>query len=277
MLEEKVNDLTIFAISDFTGKTAETIINSIAIQFDTENIEIEIFSNISNIDRLANVINKAKENGNVILAYTLVLPELCDYIEEEAKKYKIPRVDLMGPLINEISQALDQQPQLEVGLSYEFDGEVIDRVNCIDFARRCDDGKNLNKLKEADIVLIGVSRTSKTPLSIYLSHQSYKVANISLSPEVVPPKELYELDKSKIVGLIIDPSILQKFRQERLKSMDFNQKVDYIKLDRIKEEIDYADSIIDCLGCPIINITNKSIEEVADEVLNTMRLSKSDI
>jgi hypothetical protein len=265
------NELTVFAISDFTGKTAETILNSVAIQFDNDRIKIKKFSDISDIDKLESIIDEAMQVDNILLAYTIVLPELSAYLENEAKRLDLPIIDILGPMINSFSQALDQQPQLEVGLSYNIDYEIFEKISCIDFSLRCDDGRNLNKLKEADLVLVGVSRTSKTPLSIYLSQQNYNVATVSLSPEVIPPKELYELDSNKIIGLTIDSECLQKVRENRIKLMAFNQGGDYVSMDRIEEELKYAKKIMKKIDARVIDVTNKAIEDIADEILNKIK------
>lgn len=266
MLANK-DDFLIFIISDFTGKTAETVINSVGIQFNLKEIKTKKFTSVSEIDQLSTIIDKAKKKDNVILAYTLVLPELCDYIEAEARKYSIPTIDIMGPLINKFSQILNQQPRLEVGLSYEIDQELYQRVNSINFSSKYDEGKNLNKLKEADYVLIGVSRTSKTPLSIYLANKNYKVANFSLSANMIPPQELYQLSKEKIIGLTIDAKLLQKIRQNRIELMEFDYEIDYIKLDKIKQELSNAQKIMKDLECKIIDISHKAIEEIAMQIL----------
>lgn len=265
------NNLNVFIISDSTGKTAETLFNAVAIQFDINRLETYYFTNVADIIELSEVINQVREYENVMIAYTLVLPELCEYIEEEAERYNIPTIDILGPFINKFSQILDRQPQLEVGLNYHIDQEIFNRIECINFIVRVDNGRELNKLKEADIILIGVSRTSKTPLSMYLAHQKYKVATVALSPEVIPPRELFEISSSKIYGLQIDPAVLQKIRENRLKIMDFSQETGYVKYDRIVEELKYAENIINKIGCKKIDITYKSIEEVASKILASLK------
>ncbi|AGB41783.1 hypothetical protein Halha_1872 [Halobacteroides halobius DSM 5150] len=260
-------DFIVFLISDFTGKTAETVINSVSIQFDMGHIETKKFNNVSTISRLTEIINQAKEEKKVILAYTLVLPELCDYLENQANKYDIPTMDILGPFMNQFSQILNQQPQLEVGLSYNLDHGVMEKMKCIDFNSRCDDGKDLNKLKKADIILIGVSRTSKTPVSMYLANQNYKVATISLAPEVSLPQELHEVNSNKIVGLTIKAGSLQKIRQHRLDLMEFDSKSGYTKIKRIKEELNYAQEIMDDIGCKRIDVTNVAVEDIANQII----------
>jgi hypothetical protein len=261
-------------VCDSTGKTAETLFNAVAVQFDIQNLETRYFTNVANLDKLAMIIEEARNEKNVIIAYTMILPEFCEYIESEAEQYDIPTIDILGPFITKFSQILDRQPQLEVGLNYKIDKEVFKRIECLDFNVRVDNGRDLNKLKEADIVLMGVSRTSKTPLSMYLAHYKYKVATIALSPEVIPPREIYEIPGDKIFGLQIEPSVLQKIRENRVKLMDFSQEVGYVKYERIVEELKFAERIMKEVGCRVIDITYKSIEETADEILDNLKMGK---
>ena len=263
METEKLN---VFVISDFTGKTAQTVIDSVVVQFDVDKIEIKRFPDISKIQELENIINEAKE-VDAVIAYTLVSPELCDYLEKEASIFDIATIDILEPFLTRFSKILDQQPQLEVGLSYKISHEAFKKMDCIDYSNRCDNGKDLNKLEEADFVLIGVSRTSKTPLSMYLSNNNYKVANLSLSPEVELPQEIYNIATDKIVGLTIEAENLHKIRKHRLEMMQFEPTSNYTNLERIKKELNYAEEVMDDLGCRVIDITNTAIEEIATKIL----------
>ncbi|MCK8815943.1 kinase/pyrophosphorylase [Natroniella sulfidigena] len=260
-------DLIIFIISDSVGKTAENVINAVTSQFETNRIEIKKFNNVTNIAKLSKVINKALEEDNVLLAYTIILPELCKYIESEVQRLNLPSVDLIGPAVNKISDLVGQRPEREPGLNRRLDQEYFKRIDCIEFAVRCDDGKNISKLDQADFVLIGISRTSKTPLSMYLANQGYKPANIPLVPEVTPPQELYELPSKKVVGLTIDPDNLRGIREERLRVMNFNKRANYARVNRILEELTFAEEIMKKVGCMVVNVTNKSIEETASKIL----------
>ncbi len=261
---------TVFIISDSTGKTAETLFNAVAIQFDISNLETSYYTNVTTLGQLAKIIEEAKRVESVIIAYTLILPEFCEYIEDEAEKFSIPTLDILGPPINRFSHIIDCQPQLEVGLNYKIDKEIFKRIECIDFNVRVDSGKDLNKLKDADIILIGVSRTSKTPLSMFLAHKSLKVATISLFPEAAPPKELYEISSEMIFGLNISAHMLKKIRENRLKLMDFSPDSDYASLDRIEEELKHAEEIMNKVSCKKIDITYKSIEEIVVEILGEL-------
>ncbi|AZO94269.1 pyruvate, water dikinase regulatory protein [Halocella sp. SP3-1] len=268
-MTESTDNITIYTISDFTGKTVNTVVKSVMIQFDLAPASIKKFNNVCSLEKLSGIIEQAREEENPILAYTLVLPELCQYLEDRAAEYNLPAIDIIGPYLNQFSEIIDRQPQLEIGLSYQIDHEVFQRIECIDFSVRCDDGRDLNKLTGADFIIIGVSRTSKTPLSMYLAHQQYRVATISLSPEVIVPAELYEIPTEKIIGLSIDPRVLQKIRSYRVELMDFSSEIDYVKLPRIKEEIAYANQVMDEVASKIIDVSYKSIEEIAVEILRT--------
>ncbi len=271
------NNLVVYIVCDSTGKTAETLFNAIAVQFNINNLETRYFTNVANLEMLSEIIEEARNVENVIIAYTLILPEFCDYIEDEAENYGIPTIDILGPFLTRFSQILDSQPQLEVGLNYKIDKEVFKRIECLDFNIRVDNGRDLNKLKEADIVLMGVSRTSKTPLSMYLAHFKYKVATVALSPEVIPPREIFEIPREKIFGLQIEPSVLQKLRENRVKMMDFSQEIGYVKQERITEELKYAERIMRKVGCRIIDVTYKSVEETAAEILSNLKSGKHNL
>lgn len=260
-------DLTVFVVSDSIGETAETVVSAVTSQFGTDQIELKKFTNVTSIAKLSEIISRGKDR-KVIIAYTIVLPELCEYLEETAKAAGIPIIDIIGPIMSKFSELLGQKPELEPGLNRQLDQEYFERISCIDYAIRCDDGKDLRKLEEADIVITGVSRTSKTPLSMYLAHQGYKAANIPLVPEVNVPQELYEIPSKKLVGLTIDPTILQDIRQERLQSMKFRKQADYATTDRILKELDFAEEVMRSLGCKVINVTNQSIEETANSILS---------
>ncbi|MCK8824478.1 pyruvate, water dikinase regulatory protein [Fuchsiella alkaliacetigena] len=267
MLSDQKNDeLTVYIVSDSIGKTAETVVDAVVSQFDSDEVGFKKFINVTSIAKLSEIIARARQE-NVLIVYTIVLPELCEYLTKMAAKYEIPILDLMGPALLKFSQLLGQQPKLKPGLNHQLDQEYFERIACIEFAIRCDDGKDMKKVKEADIVIVGVSRTSKTPLSMYLAHRGYKAANYPIVPEVDPPPELFEIPSKKMVGLTIDAPVLKEIRQQRLKSMRFNSGAAYAKVDRILDELDYAESLMRKLGCLIINVTNKSIEETASEIL----------
>lgn len=207
------------------------------------------------------------EHNQAMIAYTLVLPNLRDYLEKRAKEKKLIVIDVLGPMMDAIAKVSCLTPHLEPGLMHKLDDEYFRRVEAIEFAVKYDDGKDPRGILVADVVLIGISRTSKTPLCMYLAHKRIKAANIPLVPEVAPPEELFELEPHKVIGLTAKPEILTPIRQERLKSLGLAPNADYASIERIYKEIEYAEGIMKKLGCTIIDVSNKAVEETVSKIL----------
>jgi regulator of PEP synthase PpsR (kinase-PPPase family) len=168
-----------------------------------------------------------------------------------------------------------KEPLYEAGLNRRLDADYFKKVEAIEFAVKYDDGKDSRGIKKADVVLLGISRTSKTPLSMYLAHKNIKVANIPLVPEVEPPKELFESIKGKIIGLTNDPDKLNHIRMERLKALGLDYTANYANMERILNELDYAEKLFHKLRCPVINVSTKAIEETASIILSIIREGES--
>jgi len=237
-----------------------------ASQFDSGKFDIVRIPYITSAVQIKETIREAAKHPCVI-CHTLVSPELRDALLEEAKKYDLVTVDIMGPMIRAIQSVADMTPKLKPGLIHLLDQDYFKRVEAIEFAVKYDDGKNPWGLLKADLILVGVSRTSKTPLSMYLAHKKIKVANVPLVPEVPPPDELFQVPPHKVVGLVIDSRKLNEIRAERLKIMRLPPDANYATLNRIGEELEYATKIMERIGCPIIDVSNKAIEETANKIL----------
>ena len=164
-----------------------------------------------------------------------------------------------------------KQPLHEPGIMHKLDEEYFKKVEAIEFAVKYDDGRDPRGVLKADLVLIGVSRTSKTPLSQYLAHRRIKVANVPIVPEVDPPEELLSIDPAKCIGLKISPEKLIGIRTERLRTLGLSDSANYAKLERIKEELAYFEKVIDRIGCPVIDVTNKAVEETANIIYNMVK------
>lgn len=257
---------TIYAISDSIGETAEAVARAAASQFNSGMIDVIRVPYISTPDQIREVVREAAQQ-NCILCHTMVSPDLRKALADEALKYELQTIDIMGPMINGISKIVDVAPKLTPGLIHKLDQEYFKRVEAVEFAVKYDDGKNPWGLVKADIVLVGVSRTSKTPLSMYLAHKKLKVANVPLVPEVPPPEELFQLPPHKMVGLVIDALQLNEIRQERLKAMGLSGDANYANVDRILAELEYAKGIMKRLRCPVIDVSNKAVEETANRIL----------
>lgn len=253
-------------ISDSTGETAETVMRASLAQFGLKGVEIKKYSNIEDPEQLIKIVQKCNKT-NCLIAFTIILPELKETLKAEAKKYQLPIIDIMGQVIEKISNFLEITPSLIPGAYRELDQAYYQRIEAIEHAVRCDDGKDLKNLFKNGLVIIGVSRTSKTPLCMYLAYHGTKSGNLPLVPEVAPPRELFSYESNRIFGLTIEPEELHKIRKKRLKAMRLNKFADYAQMKRIYEELDYSREIMEKIGCQIIDVTNKSIEETASEIL----------
>ncbi|PAB58915.1 pyruvate, water dikinase regulatory protein [Anaeromicrobium sediminis] len=263
-------NLLVYILSDSIGETGEQVLRAAISQFECKNFQIKRFPYISDEEHIMEIINEAKEEKSIIV-FTMVVPELRNLIINEAKKNNIETVDIMTPLIDPLKRILHQEPKYESGLIRKLDEKYFKKVEAIEFAVKYDDGKDPRGLKKADIVLVGISRTSKTPLSMYLAHKNIKVANVPLVPEVPVTEEIFNVDPKKIIGLTTNPIKLNEIRQERLKALGLGSEANYASMDRILKELDYAESLMKRLGCPIIDVSNKAVEESANIILNIIR------
>jgi regulator of PEP synthase PpsR (kinase-PPPase family) len=256
----------VFIVSDSIGETAEMVVRAAASQFNSGNMEIRRIPNISDQSILDEIVNQAAEK-NFIIAYTLVLKDLADYLQLKASGAGVVCIDILGPIIEAFKNASHIEPKLEPGLLRKVDEMYYRRIEAVEFAVRYDDGKDPRGIALADIVLVGVSRTSKTPLSMYLAHKRLKVANVPLVPEIAPPDELFTVERGKLIGLVINPEQLNNIRTERLKTLGLSHQASYANEERILEELEYSDKIMKKLGCPVIDVTNRAVEETASKIL----------
>jgi len=256
----------VFIVSDSIGETAEMVVRAAASQFNSGSMEIRQIPNISDKATLGEIVHQALEN-NFLIAYTLVLDELGDFLRQEAAAAGVVCVDILGPIISAFEEASHLSPKREPGLLRKVDEMYYRRVEAVEFAVRYDDGKDPRGVTQADIVLVGVSRTSKTPLSMYLAHKRIKVANVPLVPEVTPPEEIFKVERGKVIGLVINPELLNNIRAERLKTLGLSGQASYANFERILEELEFADKVMKKLGCPVIDVTNRAVEETASKIL----------
>lgn len=261
------NGSIIYVVSDSVGETAELVTKAAASQFMGAAFIIKRIPYIEDEQNVDEVISLAKLN-DAIIAFTLVKPEIRAYMRQQVAKEHLPAYDILGPLMDILQQRASLQPLNEPGLVRKLDDDYFKRVEAIEFAVKYDDGRDPRGIFRADIILIGVSRTSKTPLSQYLAHKRYKVANVPLVPEVEPPEELFAVPPAKIIGLKISAEKLIHIRKERLKSLGLNDHAIYANVERIKEELAYFDAMVSKLQCPTIDVTNKAVEETANLIIN---------
>ncbi|WP_134700161.1 pyruvate, water dikinase regulatory protein [Ammoniphilus sp. YIM 78166] len=261
---------TVFIVSDSVGETAEVVVKAAASQFEGHSIDIRKFPYVEDQGTISELVLAAKESQAVI-AFTLVIPELRSYLTETAKKHGVTVVDIMSPMIQSLEGVVKRKSKNQPGLVRQLDEEYFKKVEAIEFAVKYDDGRDPRGLLRADVVLIGVSRTSKTPLSMYLANKRFKVANVPLVPEVEPPEELYMIPVKKCIGLTISPDQLNMIRRERLKALGLASQANYASLERIMQELEYAEKVMKRIGCPVINVSNKAVEETANLIMEIIR------
>lgn len=257
----------VYVVSDSVGETAELVTKAAITQFNGSGMKIKTFPYVEDKENIAEVISLIKMD-KAMVAYTLVKPDIRQYMRTMAEEAGIHAVDLIGPLMDQIQLFTGKNPLCEPGLVRKLDEDYFKRVEAIEFAVKYDDGRDPRGILKADIVLIGVSRTSKTPLSQYLAHKRLKVANVPIVPEVDPPEELFMVPPEKCFGLKISAEKLNNIRRERLRSLGLNDMASYANISRIKEELSFFENIVSKLKCPVINVTNKAVEETANSILH---------
>lgn len=263
-----MSDVELHVVSDSTGETAARVIQALEAQFpEQEFVEIR-HPRIESVEDLHIAVNRMKGRPAVVV-YTLVEPHLRDEMRTLCRRAKLHYCDLLGQPIEAVARVSGMAARMTPGSRPPLNSAYFKRMEAIEFAVRFDDGVGRG-LKEADIVLVGVSRTSKTPLSIYLGYLGHKVANVPIVKGIEPPKELSEVDRSKVVGLTIDPNRLLEIRRARVRSMGPSRNKQYAELMEIYEELDEASKLHRKLGCPVIDISELSIEETAHRILRVV-------
>lgn len=259
---------TIYLISDGTGETAATMIRAALVQYADKEVQMIRCKNIRSEAQVEPIIDECFERKGLIV-YTVVSSQLRNKIFDLASSKAIPVIDLLGPLLQTLDSyfgVVSNQP-FQAGLLRAVDDRYYKRIEAIEYTVKHDDGKTFSELDKADIVLVGISRTSKTPLSIFLSHKGWKVANIPLVLNAPLPPELFDVDQRKIVGLIIDIESLQRIRKNRLEKFGQDPGGEYASLSHIVKEIEYAHQIFkQNKKWPVFNVTERALEETATEI-----------
>lgn len=259
--------ITIYAVSDSIGETAEQVAKAVSSQFD-QPIEIKRITYINKIRDVDDFISSIKDINNSIVISTLVLVEVREFLIERCMKLGIPINNVLAPSISIISRMLKKVPQYKPGAVWDMNSKYYKRMQAIEFAIQYDDSKDNRGIKMADVVLIGLSRTSKTALCMYLANKGVKALNIPLMPEVDTPNELYEIDRRKIIGLTIEATQLMDIRRHRLDKFGVsNRNIQYANSERVLEELDFSDRVMKKLNCKVIDVTKRAIEDTAQIIL----------
>ena len=256
----------IYIISDATGQSGLHILRAALVQFKRARSKITLFHDIETRAELKKVLEQARD-ADALVAFTFVKKEMRDYTNEYCLKHEVIHHDILGPLILNLSAFLRMEPLETPSLLRQMDARYFKRIDAIEYTLGHDDGRGVERLKEADVVLVGVSRSSKTPTSFYLAQEGYKVANVPIVPEVPLPEELFQIDQEKIVCLQIDAEVLQKVRQVRQKRSAL--KPSYSDLRKIFAEVEFVRELArKNRSWKVVDTTNKSIEETAWEIIH---------
>jgi regulator of PEP synthase PpsR (kinase-PPPase family) len=265
--------ISVYIVSDSAGDTGETVVNAAIAQFHEAEFRVTRMPYVLNEQALKRIMERARQEEAIVL-YTLVMPALRSACAELAEAYEVVTIDLMGSLVNALEKASGKPAAGVSGLNRQLNAHYFRKVEAVEFAVKYDDMRDKGGIKKADIVLVGVSRTSKTPLSMYLAHKAYKVANVPLVPELPPPHELYTLPEERIFGLTIGVPYLNVIRKERLKALGLPDSSSYATMARIEQELSYAEDIMRRLGCVVIDVSHRAIEETAGIIIEQYERSR---
>lgn len=258
----------IFILSDATGQSAMDILRAVLVQFQTPQVKFTVYPKVDSKEKLKNILEQAQEECGFV-AYTLVRKEMRNYVKQFCKKNSIYSFDILGPPINALSKYLDQTALENPTLLRKVDEKYFKRIEAIEFTLSHDDGKDIQGIFAADIILIGLSRTSKTPTSFFLAQQGFKVLNIPIIPHIPLPRELYDGDQNKVICLTMNPEVLQKVRLARMRH--YHTISDYTDLKKIFEEVEYVYSILEKnRKWKVVDTTNKSVEETSREIISLL-------
>lgn len=263
-------DLFVFVISDTDGVGISKLAHNTMEKFEVQYIE-KTFANVKALENLSDVLDQIdRNNGYKIIFNSLNDPDHNKFLKNFGKDKAILTINYASYSLNKISEFLGIDPvdgfsndDLDIVHNYK-------RLDALEFAIKYDDGRDFKGLKYCDICIIGVSRSSKTPLSVYLASIGYKVINVPILLDAKVPRELFEIDSRKIFGLTLDAHRLQKIREERLKSINLSSDSHYSDLKRIENEITYAKELMEDLDCTIIDVTYKSIEETSEYIISNI-------
>ena len=272
-MNEKYN---VYLVSDSTGETLDRIFLSLKSQFANFDYDKKEFAFVRTEQQIDKIIDECKNTENSIILYTIVEIKLAKYISTASEKNYVPCFGILGNLILNFSKLLNQKAIHKPSAQHVLDEEYYRRIEAINFTMSHDDGKKLDDILIADIILLGVSRTSKTPTSIYLANRGYKTINIPLVLNHEIPEDLKsKKNKACVVGLIADPERLSDIRRNRVAIMNENRLKEYTNLDSIKEEIDRSKQLYKKYNWPTIDVTRKSVEETAAAILKIFEIQKN--
>lgn len=262
--------LHLFAVSDSVGETAEKIAVASVLQFDIER-SITRFSRVTKEEQVMHILNRAIEEDAIII-YTIVKMQLAEYIQAKAAEKGITAINMLQPVFSAIEEKTGMKPTQTIGLTHKQDAEYFNRIKAVEYSIDHDNGANLDTISEANLIILGLPRTSKTPLAMHLANLGIKVANFPIKMDTEIPKEIMDLkDKVPMVGLTIDLDTLLELRRERARSFKLPEDIDNLD-DLVAEELDNAYRIYAKLRCLVIDVTLADIEEIANTITHKFKM-----
>ena len=271
-MNEKYN---VYLVSDSTGETLDRIFLSLKSQFSNFEYNKKEFAFIRTEQQIDQIIKECNEIENSIILYTIVETKLAKYLSNQSQEFSVPCFGVLGNLILSFSKLLNQKAIHKPSAQHVLDEDYYKRIEAIQFTMSHDDGKKVDDINNADVILLGVSRTSKTPTSIYLANRGYKAINIPLVLNHDIPKELKSNKVSCIIGLVADPERLSDIRRNRVAIMKDQKLKDYTDLDSIKKEVEDSKKLFKRNNWPVIDVTRRSVEETAASILKIIDIKKN--
>tara|TARA_Y100000591_G_scaffold326660_1_gene349752 strand:- start:52 stop:876 length:825 start_codon:yes stop_codon:yes gene_type:complete len=272
------NTYQIYLISDSTGETLDRIFLAIKAQFQNIEYEIHTFSFTRTENQILKILSNAQKNGNPIILYSIVDSHLAKYLANESDKKSIPCFGVLGDLILSFSKLLNQKASHQPSGQHVLNEEYYKRIEAIQFTMNHDDGNLVNDIDKSDIILLGVSRTSKTPTSIYLANKGFKTSNIPLVNKNSIPKKLQNNPRNYcVIGLNTEPERLADIRKNRMNSLKENENKSYTDLEKIKTEVNDAKNTFKKYNWPTIDVTRKSVEETAASIIKIHEIYKKNV
>lgn len=256
----------IFILADGTGETGEKVLKAALTQFRGVEVDVETFTRVRSKVEITEILERASRDRAFVL-YTIIDPEHREHLQQQAAELGVEAADIIGGLVVKLGLYMGSQPLFSPGIKNQMDADYFRRIEAVEFAVKSDDGQSLQNLKRADMILVGLSRTSKTPLSMYLAHKGFKVANVPIVPDIPPPKELFEVDQEKVYGLIIDLNSLVRVRHQRLRVLGLPPDAEYAAREHIARELRWCREFFARNPTwPIVDTSTRAVEETAAEI-----------
>ena len=269
------NTYQIYLISDSTGETIDRIFLAIKAQFQEFNYEDHQYSFTRTENQIQKILELAKKHKKSIILYTIVDSQLANFLENESHKLNIPCFGVLGKLIENFSQIIKKTATHIPSAQYTLNDEYYKKIEAIQFTMDHDDGNSLEDIEKSDIILLGVSRTSKTPTAIYLANRGFKTSNIPMINESSVPEFLKKNPERKcVIGLTLEPHRLTEVRKNRMNSLKENHSIDYTNQEKVELEIQNAKKTFKKYQWPVVDVTRKSVEETAASIIKIYEIKR---